>query len=334
MVARSGRVDPERAMPRTLAALFTLAVLAMTAAGAAARDVTVPVVHRGQTARISARVSGTPPCLASVQYADGLTQNTGIKHAILGKVSWTIRIPNNAAIGTAHWNVRCGPSAKSTGTWRVARSTASGGGPALPVVMVQGNGFSQRPDKFGGTSKVSFGIFLKDTSPTRDAENVYLLINFVDATGELLGTMTKSIPLVGADQVFAYGDEMSLRTQALVTKLEVTVKVGDGSPAAAHPQPHFANVRIVPDSHDPSWVSEVDGEIANDTAQATMTSAQLSIVVLDASGGIVGGGKANVNSPLPSGSRMVFLGQSGFGDIPTNKAASVVISAQPQYQTN
>jgi hypothetical protein len=248
-------------------------------------------------------------------------------------VAWTLRIPSNAAVGLAHWSVRCGPTWHREGTWRVVAASTRPATPALPVVQVTGSGFSQRPDKFGTGSKVSFGLFLKNTSAARDAENIYVLVNFVDAGGQLLGTMSKQLQLVAAGQTFGYGDEMSLRTQTLVSKLEVTIRVGDGAPAVPHPLPHYANVRIIPDSHDPNWVSEIDGEVANDTSKTTMTSAQLSLVVLDASGAIVGGGTSNVSSALPSGSREVFLATRGFSSIPTGKAASVDISALPQYQT-
>jgi hypothetical protein len=318
-------------MSRRAAALLALSAL-VTAASAAAGTTAIPVVHRGQMVRVAAAPGGSPACLASVQYADGLTQDSGTKHAVLGKVSWTIRIPNNAAVGVAHWSVRCGPMWHRTGSWRVAGSSSSGG-PALPTVLVAGNGFSQRPNSWGSGSKVSYGLLLKNTS-RRDADNVFVLVNFVDSTGSLLGSASNTVPVVAAGQTYAYGDEMSLRAQLPVVKLEITVRVGSGAPAVAHPLPHFANVRIVPDSQDPSWVSEVDGEIANDTAQRTMNSAQLSLVVLDGSGAVVGGGKANVFGTLPAGSRMVFLAQSGFSSIPTTKAATVLISAQPQYQTN
>lgn len=317
-------------MSRRAAALIALAAVAVAATGADARDTTVTVVHRGQVARLSGAPGGEPGCLGSVQYSDGLTQYTGTKHAVLGKVSWTIRVPNNAAVGFATWSVRCGPIWHRSGKWRVVKTSSAG--PSLPTVLVTGNGFSQRPDSFGSGSKVSYGIMLRDSS-NRDAENVFVLVNFVDSRGALLGSASNTVPLVAAGQTYAYGDEMSLRTQYPVAKLEITVRVGSGAPAVSHPLPHFANVRIVPDTQDPSWVSEVDGEIANDTALRTMNSAQLSLVVLDASGGIVGGGKTSLFGTLPAGSRMVFLAQSGFSSIPTQKAASVVISVLPQYQT-
>jgi hypothetical protein len=118
-----------------------------------------------------------------------------------------------------------------------------------------------------------------------------------------------------------------------VTKLEVTVRPQSGAPAVAHPLPHFANVSIVPDRDHPEWVSEVDGEIVNDTSPQTMNSAKISIVVLDPGGNVVGGGNATTFAKLPSGSRMVFLAQSGFKDIPSQKAASVAITVEPAYQT-
>lgn len=317
-------------MSRAASALIALAVVAVSAAGAAARDTTIPVVHRGQITRLAAAPGGTPACLASVQYSDGLTQDSGVKHAVLGKVSWTIRIPNNAAVGNATWSVRCGPIWHRSGRWHVVASSTTG--PALPTVVLTGNGFSQRPDSFGSGSKVSYGVILKNTS-ARDADNVFMLVNFVDSSGALLGSKSTTVPLVAAGQTFAYGDEMSLRTQYPVAKLEITVRVGQGSPAVAHPMPHFSNVQIVPDPHNPGFVSEVDGEIANDTSQETLSSAQMSLVVLDADGAIVGGGKTNLFGALPAGSRMVFLAQSGFSSIPTSKAATVLISVQPTYQT-
>lgn len=318
-------------MSRRLPVLVALAIVTTTAATAGARS-TLVTVHRGQAVRLNISTRAKQACLASVTYANGETQNSGSKRASAGHVSWLIRIPNNAAIGIAHWTVKCGTTFRRVGAWNVAAPTDAG--PSVPSVLVAANGFSQRPDDFGTGSKVSFGMYLRNTSSQRDAENIYLLVNFVDANGVLLGSMSKNLALVAAGQTFAYGDEMTLRTQALVTKLEITIRVGNGAPAVPHPLPHFANIAIIPDSKHPEWLSEVDGEVANDTSPATMSSAQLSMVVLDATGTIVGGGRTSVVASLPSGSREVFITSTGIKDIPTNKAASVVMSSLPQYQTN
>ena len=85
---------------------------------------------------------------------------------------------------------------------------------------------------------------------------------------------------------------------------------------------------------DPDYVAEVDGEVVNDTSPFTLTSARLSVVLLDASGKIVGGGTGIVYSPLPSGSRMVFLAQSGFTGIPSSTAVVPIITVEPTYATS
>ena len=48
--------------------------------------------------------------------------------------------------------------------------------------------------------------------------------------------------------------------------------------------PEFANVRILPNTYDPGWVSEVDAEIVNVNTTKTLASANVSLVVVDAAG--------------------------------------------------
>jgi hypothetical protein len=314
-------------MPRSLPVLLALAALCAAATGAAASVSGIPLVHRGQTVRLAGAPGGTPACLPAVVYADGRTVDGPIKNAVLGKVSWAIRIPSNAAYGLAHWSVRCGPTWQQGGTWRVVAAAIP-----PPAVLVAGNGFSQRPDQADPGSKVSYGVFLRNTSLKRDAKNVLVLVGFVDAKGRLLGSTTKTLPLVAAGQTFAYGGSASLGSRAAVKKLEVTVRVRAGAAAATRPQTHVTNVTVVADQQDPAWVGEVDGEITNDASTQTMSSAQLSLVVLDAKGAIVGGGTTAVSSPLPAGARMVFAARGGLASIPTSRAASAVVSVLPQYQ--
>jgi hypothetical protein len=327
-VARPGSI--RRDMPRTLIALLVLAALAATTASATPASTSSVIVHRGQTAQISFSLSGSRACQATIRYADNAAQYTGIKHPSGGRISWTVRVPTNAAEGFAHWTVRCGATVRRSGTWQVAAATSTA--PALPRVLVANSGYSQRPDEYDTGSRVSYGVLLKNTSATRDAQNIYMLVNFVGAGGQLLGSATQTIGLVAANQTYAFGSQMNLRTQLPVTSLEVTVRVATGAPALAHPLPHFANVIIAPDSHH-EWVSEIDGEIVNDTSPQTLTAAKLSLVVFDANGNIVGGSSSSSYTPLPSGSRMVFLAQSGFDSIPFAKAASVTITVEPSYQT-
>jgi hypothetical protein len=311
-----------------LAACAATATPAMNASGSGATD-----VHRGQPVRIAVRTPSHGVCLAEVRYSDGATQDSGVKSPRSGSVSWTLRVPTNATLGAARWTVRCGVTWQRSGSWRVAALKGRDVPSAAPVVMIDKEGFSQRPDSYSTGSAVSYGLILKNTSAKEDAKDVYVLINFASASGELIGTVTKSVKLVSAGGTYALGDSMQMRTQVPVTKLEVTVKVTAHEPTKATPLPHFANVRIVPSQTDTGFVGEVDGEIVNDTSQQTLTLASISIVLLDASGKIVGGGTGISFSPLPSGSRMVFLAQTGFAAVGLDQAVTPLISVEPTYQS-
>jgi hypothetical protein len=321
---------------RLITSLCLTAALAATAtsATASARSAAVPlVVHRGQAVKVSVRTPSKAYCLAEAQYADASRQESGLKRAHNGVVSWTLRVPNTAPLGHADWTVRCGVSWERTGRW-VVKPVTSQRPAAAPHVMVDRQGFSQRSDRYGTGSSVSYGLLLKNTSQTQDATNVYLLINFATASGELIGTVTKTLEMIPAGGTIALGDAMQMRTQAAVTNLEVTIKVNTHEPAKPRILPHFVNVAILPNQNDAGWVSEVDGEIVNDTSPQTLASAKLSIVLLDATGKIVGGGAAMTFSPLPSGSRMVFLAQSGFSAVPISTAVTAMISVVPTYTSD
>lgn len=318
---------------RLITSLCLTAALAATAttATASARPAAGPlVVHRGQAVKVAVRTPSKAYCLAEARYADGSRQDSGLKRARNGLVSWTLRVPNTAPLGRADWTVRCGATWERTGRW-VVKSVTSKAPAAAPHVMVDRQGFSQRPDRYGTGSSVSYGLLLKNTSQTQDTTNVYLLINFATASGELIGTVTRTVDLIPAGGTVAIGDAMQMRTQAPVSNLEVTIKVNSFEPAKPRILPHFVNVAILPNQNDSGWVGEVDGEIVNDTSPQTLTMAKLSIVLLDATGKIVGGGSAMTFSPLPSGSRMVFLAQTGFSAVPISTAVTAMISVDPTY---
>jgi hypothetical protein len=318
---------------RLIASLCLTAALAAaaTTASASARPAAGPLeVHRGQTVKVGVRTPSKAYCLAEARYADGTRQDSGLKHARNGLVSWTLRVPNTAPLGRADWTVRCGASWERTGHW-VVTSVTSQTPAAAPHVIIDRQGFSQRPDLYGTGSSLSYGLLLKNTSQTQDSTNVYLLINFATAGGELIGTVTKTVALIPAGGTAAVGDSVQMRTQTPVSNLEVTIKVNSFEPAKPHILPHFVNVQILANPNETGWVGEVDGEIVNDTSPQTLTFAKLSIVVLDAGGRIVGGGSTMTFSPLPSGSRMVFLAQSGFAAVPISSAVTVIISVEPTY---
>jgi hypothetical protein len=317
---------------------LVLCVLAVGSASAAAGQrsptgISPGLVHRGQRTTI---VVSTPKagvsCVAGLRYADGRVQTTPRRKATSRRrATFTIRIPRTAATGAGSWHVSCGTTIR-TGSFVVA-AVASTLGAEQPKVVVDRQGFSQRPDKFGAGSLLSYGLVLHDTSPAEDAQNVYVIVNMVAASGELIGSRSQTVALVPAGGTYALGDSMSLRTQVPATRLEITVRVGAHAPKQDHTMPEFANVRLLPSVSDPGWVSEIDAEIVNVNTTKTLASANVSLVVVDAAGNPLGGGKGYSLAVLPAGSRFVFTAQSGFSSIPLDRAASVLISPDPHYTT-
>jgi hypothetical protein len=57
----------------------------------------------------------------------------------------------------------------------------------------------------------------------------------------------------------------------------------------------------------------------------------LSIVLFDDAGQVVGGGNGMTFSNIPPGARLVFTAQSGFNAVPTSRAASATVSTAPTY---
>lgn len=325
-------------MPHRLVVLLFAAVLVLCAAAASpAPAAATPKVKRGHTLSIRTTTKSHTVCAAIVTYADGFSQAGSLKKARDGRLSWALLVPRTAPLGRGSWYVRCGITIEHRGAFVVTGAAAPGGGKgttgAPPRVVVDRQGFSQRPDKSGGGSQFSFGMFLHNTSDSQDALTVYVLVNMVASSGELVGSMTRTIRLIGARQTYAFGDSTPLRTQVPVAKLELTIRVGAHQLAEPHTVPEFANVRIVPSRFDIGYVGEVDGEVLNSAASLTLSSARLSIVLLDAAGNPVGGGVGNTFSPLPAGSRMVFTATAGFNAVPLDRALSPVISVEPSYVT-
>lgn len=313
--------------------LIALAAAAPTAAAPSrAAGISPGLVHRGQKTTITvATGTRSAPCVASLRYANRTTQRAASRLPHGGHVSFVFKVPSTAALGQGGWRVQCGLG-YWTGTFVVvdAQSTTA---KEAPRVVVGSQGYSQRPDKSGPGSFLSYGLVLRNTSASEDAESVYVIVNMVAADGSLIGSKSQGVPIVPAGGTYALGASMQLRTQAAVTHLEIVVRVGAHEPKQAQTLPDLANLRIEPSLYDPGWVGEIDGEIVNDTTPKTLSSASLSIVVFDAAGNPIGGGTGSLFASVPSGARFVFTAMSGFKSIPLDKAASVAISITPRYST-
>jgi hypothetical protein len=323
-------------LPLRTVALLVVTALALTAATAsaaptAAQGISPSLVHQGQRTTLTAKAGiGPAPCRATLQFSDGKTMKTAARAPRKGHVSFVVTIPASAGVGQGRWSVSCKSVITAIGSFVVV-STKSTTSDTTPKVVVAKQGFSQKPDPYGTGSRLSFGLILHNDSATEDADNVYVIVNMVTASGVLIGSVSRTIPLVQSGTDYAYGDSFGLRTQEPATSLEITVRVGAHEPKKTRTMPDFANVRIVPAQFSAGFVGEVDGEIVNDNSPLTLTNSAISIVVLDASGNPVGGGSGYSTAALPPNTRFVFLAQQGFDAIPLSKAATVLISTTPTY---
>lgn len=284
--------------------------------------------YQGQPAAVSALVKPTTArCALLVRYADNsVQQGLGMLHARSGRVEWKWTLAPDAPAGAARAVVTCGHSGTLSRAFIVV-----GGSVLHSKLTVVNTGFSQRPNRGGPGSAVSYGVVLDNPSNAEDAVNVSVQVNFLDATNHTLETTTSRVKTVRAASTFNLGGYQSLPSQTPVVKLEVVVQTGGYVKRSVH-EPAVENVHVVPATTEPNWVGEVDGDLINDDPSSTLTNAQVYIVLSDSAGNIVGGGSGFLLSVLPPGTRSYFSASFGFQPVPTARATTVSISVVPTYQ--
>lgn len=308
----------------TACASVAAGVSAAPARTGAVRFVSVPkVAHQGKAAQVVASIkSGFFKCSLAVRYADGRKQAVGVAYASGGRAKWAWQVPEIAKPGRARLTASC------AGVGRATRFVTVVGNLTPPTIEVVKRGFSIRPEFTG--NKVSFGLLLKNLSPNADALKVYVLVNFLEASGHTIGTSSGTVDAISAGGTYAYGGVLSFPGAAPVVQLEVAIRVGDGQRHVNH-QPRIDNVTIVPDRNDATWVGEVDGELTNDQPSLNIKNVKLSTVVFDAAGNIIGGGTGTAYAFLPAGTREAFVTKSGVDAIPYARAASAMVSPLATY---
>ncbi len=313
-----------------LTALAIAAVLATSAGAASARSAGVGFtfmprhVLQGDTARIAVTVRPAGrTCTLTVRYHGGALQ-TGLAPVVAaaGRASWTWAVPTSVQAGVAQTTVRCARSGA------VSRALVVVGRLVAPKITVNETGFSLRPSVGGGT-RLSYGVILHADGP-RDATGVVVQTNFVLADDHLLGTDSQRISGISGGSDYALGNTVSFPQGAPIVRLEVVVQVSSWVPHAMH-LPTLANIHIVPSVLDPSWVGTIEGELQNTDPALTLQNAQLSAVVFDSAGNILGGGSGYAFQQLPPGAREFLQLSNGFDVIPSDKAATTMVSVVPTW---
>jgi len=316
-----------------LVALAALAALSLTATAAGSLDAGSSVrfgfvpqrAFLGQPASLSVvvRPSGVR-CAASIRYADRSLRRLPSIVARAGKASWRWQIPAKVKTGSATANVSCGRAGKSSRAFTVA------GPPSAPArVVQQKNGFSQRV--FFTSRRVSYGVELANPSPENDALKVNVLVNFVDATNRVVNTETVDIEAIGAGTVYYLGGSTSIPDASPVSKLEIVTRIGGQAPKRKL-GPGFADILVQAQQHDPAWTGAVVGQIVNDHPTMLLKRTQISAVVYDSAGNVIGGSNGGSYGELLPGVRAYFQASSGADAIPFDRVAGASISTTGSYE--
>ena len=280
----------------------------------------------GQPASLSVvvRPSGVR-CNASMRYADATVQRLQSVVARAGKASWRWTIPAKTKRGPASATVTCGKAGRGL------RNFAVVGPPSAPAeVAISKSGFSQRVRV--NSRNVSFGIVLTNPSPENDALGVTVLVNFIDSTDRVVATTTKRIGAVGAGSAFYLGGSTSIPDGTPVSKLEIVPRIGSQA-AKRLLGPPTSDVLIQASRFDPGWVGAVVGQVQNDHPTMLLSSAQVSVVVFDSAGNVIGGATGSGTGGLLPGIRAYFSASSGASSIPSDQAFSAGVSVLGRYQS-
>jgi hypothetical protein len=310
--------------------IAVVAVFAVAAAPASAHDARFGFsllpkkVVQGEDARVAVSVRSGARCTLGVRYQGGSAQQ-GLPAAVAtgGRASWTWRVPENVQAGLAAATVHC------SGTGSVRRSLMIVGRKVEPKIEVVKQGFTTRPNPGTGT-RLSYGLILHNGAP-KDALNVLVQVNFVMADNHLLGTDSQTISAIGANSDFAVGKMVNFPGAAPIVRLEVVVTVQSYAGPALH-NPTLANMHLVPGLFDQNYLGSVEGEIQNTDTTLSLQSANLSAVVFDADGNVLGGGTGFEFQLLPPGTRAVAILNMGFDTIPIEKAASATVSLTSSWK--
>ena len=311
------------------AALVALALVVPGAALAAASGPSLKLVgsaraYQGKPYAVAVTSKGAS-CALTVRYSDGAKQ-TGLLGAkgANGRVTWKWTLPQVTAPGPALLSARCGGS---MGT----RKITVVGSLIPPKIVVTKSGWSVRTRALGAT--VSYGLLLKNTSPNVNAMKVSVQVNFVLADSKLVGTATQLVSSISAGETYNYAGQLSFPGTAPIAKLEFVIIVAAREKAQKMPRPGLDNVRVIPGQFDPAWTGWVQGEVVNDHVTLMLKNTNLSAVLFDAAGNVIGGATGSAYNALPPGTRQVFKMTNGIDSIPYAKVASVAVSAIPNWES-
>jgi hypothetical protein len=293
------------------------------------------VVHRGDAVGLSgpkrivqgadvvytAVVRSGARCTLTARYRSGSQRVAAT--SIGGRATLRFQVARRAATGAARVAVSCGRAGNARMRIVVI------GGVVPPRINIVKHGFSHRPWFTG--SVVTWGSILSNDSAVSDAIDVVVLANFVLPDNTLIGSTTTRIGRVRAGSEHAVGGDLSFIGFPPIARLEIVVQVSGFEPTMKR-LPGIANAHAVPSVFEPAYVGSIDGEVANDQLDRKLLRAELSAVVLDGAGNVLGGATGIAFASLPPGARQFFK-IGGLSGVTIARVASVIVSVSPTWES-
>ena len=119
--------------------------------------------------------------------------------------------------------------------------------------------------------------------------------------------------------------------QRPVSKLEIVTRIGSQAPKRLLGPP-TSDVLVQASRFEPGWVGAVVGQVENNHPTMLLSSTQISVVVYNSAGEVIGGGIGYSAGGLLPGVRAYFSAASGVDAIPSDQAFSAGVSVLGQYE--
>lgn len=317
--------------PCWVAALALTCTLVVTFHDAAAATNAVRVrvapttVTAGKSVRISATVTAGPAtCRPTLKPPAGSSRSLAAKKAVGTPVSWTWVVPTTATPGRWSAIVACVGAGRASARFTVVRATPQPP-PVVPAKLeVEKYGFGV--EAFSDLTFVGYGAVIRNLSPDEDALGVTVLVNVIGSGGQILESEADrydAIPATGT--YYAGGLILINQGNASVARLEVSVSFRERAKKAIT-LPLVSNVRVQADA---VGIAEVAGELQNTSTKPLSSLSDVTAVVFDAAGNVLGGGWGFLEADVPPGARIGFT-VSIAGRSPS-EIASAQVSVEPNF---
>ena len=166
-----------------------------------------------------------------------------------------------------------------------------------PKIVVERTGFTQRMNEKTGKSDVCFGLELRNARARVDAVSLAILVNLVDADNRVVATDHLRLIRIPAGTTVYTGDQVRFGLLP-VARVEVVAVQALSKELAPATQPLISDVFAAPDRF--GYIDTVYGQALNQS-RLPMQGGELGILLEDAEGNVIGGGRGTSTGRSPSG---------------------------------